>query len=121
MNRTQCWILQDAAGHHYTQSRVTEVVKHFPTQESAASHGRYWAPTYTPVQLPYRCYLLECDCDGPDAEGCASPDHTAESGCVSLMHGHDEDEARARALAGLWEEASTDREGRSLLMCDSCA
>lgn len=121
MNRTQCWILQDAAGHHYIQSRATEVVNHFLTQESAASHGRYWAPTYTPVQLPYPCYLLECDCDGPDAEGCASPDHTAESGCVSLMHGYDEDEARTRALADFWEEATTDREGRPLLMCNACA
>ncbi|SIO89644.1 hypothetical protein BQ8420_22645 [Nocardiopsis sp. JB363] len=37
------------------------------------------------------------------------------------MHGHDEDEARTRALADFWEEATTDREGRPLLICNSCA
>lgn len=119
----RCWILQDSAGHHYSQSRVAWVVTHFPTQAKAADHGRYWAPGCTPAQLPYRCHLLACACDAPDVldDGCVSPDHPAEGGCISLMHGRDEEQAIERARADFWEEATTDGDGQPLLMCSDCA
>lgn len=116
-----CWILQDAAAGT-PHKRPYRPVEHFPSREQAADHSRRWAPGTTPVQLSYRCHLLECVCDAPDVcdEGCISPDHDTDS-CESLAHGRDEDDAIARALEDSWEEATTDPEGRPLLMCDSCA